>query len=102
MNGFLVMHSLLFFEISDVQIEKHLFWYFLIVAALILGTVIFCIAYFSRKYKVKDEEEIPEQNHGNRKFEIAMIFLATTITALFLVLAVNAMNSIQDIPQNPI
>ncbi len=87
--------------LSNVLLVEELFLLFLIVASIIFALVLFFVFYFSRKYKSKSNEEIPEQNHGNRKFEIGMTLLVTSIVAVFFVLTVKAMRQIQNIPEKP-
>ena len=93
---------------KEIQFEhlgpiKDLFLYFLIAAILILGLVIFFTIFYSWKYKrKKNTVEEPEQLHGNRKLEFSLLGVAFALVSLFFYLTVDAMNSIQDIPDHAI
>ncbi len=90
---------------KDIQFDNlgaisELFSYFLIVAAIILGLVIFYTLFFSWKYRKKSDQEVPEQIHDNRKIEYTVITLAFVITMTFLVFTIRAMNGVENIPKN--
>ena len=87
--------------IEDVERIHKLFIYFGIAAAGIFGTVIFCTIYFARKYRERPGDDVPEQSHGNRKFEIGMTLLSFAITVVFFILTINTMNAVQKVPDNP-
>lgn len=95
------MKNFVFFQIPGTPTETNLFWYFIWASIAIFVVVVFFIAYYSIKYKAKSQDETPPQLHGNRKVEISLLFLSTVIVAIFFVLTVNAMNTIQDIPKHP-
>lgn len=91
-----------FLRLTDIEVVKHLFIYFIILAAIIFGLVVFFVMFYSRKYSVSKVSGTPEQNHGNRKFEIFILAVAVGVTAFFLVLTLHAMQEIQTIPENPV
>ncbi len=59
------------------------------------------MGYYSRKYRAKSVDEIPNQTHGNRKLEIFITLVTIAVTTFFLVSTINAMQEIQNIPENP-
>ncbi|MAZ25568.1 MAG: cytochrome c oxidase subunit II [Cytophagaceae bacterium] len=89
-------------ETNNIHIIRELFVYFLIVATIILGLVIFFTIFYGWKYRRRPNAETPTQDHGSKRFEVLMIGIAFAITSVFFVLTVNGMNQIQNIPDNPI
>lgn len=73
----------------------------MIAGGIILVLVTFFTIYYSWKYRRKDNDNEPPQTHGNKKVEFGLIGVAVALTAVFFGLSINAMNEIQDIPENP-
>ena len=91
---------------KEIQFEHlgpilDLFLYFLVAAGAIFLLVVFFTVFYSWKYKQKkgDKEE-PRQLHGHRKLEFSLIGVAFALVSVFFYLTVNAMNQIQDIPED--
>ncbi len=97
-----MLQSFPVFIIEDIQRINKLWLYFGIVAFLIFAAVFFSVIFFAKKYKAKSQDETPQQSHGNRKFEVGMTLLSTTIIVVFFFLTINTMNAIQNIPDHPI
>ena len=87
-------------KLTDTDIVRHLFLYFIFAAAIIFLLVFFYVIFYSRLYRSKGADE-PEQLHGNDKFEIILTLAAVGITAFFLVMTFEAMGAIQNLPENP-
>ncbi|WP_290476179.1 MULTISPECIES: cytochrome c oxidase subunit II [unclassified Leeuwenhoekiella] len=90
----------IFWTNTDASTNQ-LYTYFGIAAGCILFLVIFFTYYFSKKYRAKQPDELPEQKEINHKFELFILILAICITAFFLIMSINTMQQIQDIPENP-
>ena len=102
----LIFNPLRSFDLEDIQFDhlgpiKDLFLYFMIAASAIFFLVVFYTVFYSWKYKrKKGDSNEPEQLHGNRKLEFSLIGVAFALVSVFFYLTVNAMNQIQDIPEN--
>ena len=88
-----MLQSFPVFIIEDIQRINKLWLYFGIVAFLIFAAVFFSVIFFAKKYKAKSQDETPQQSHGNRKFEVGMTLLSTTIIVVFFFLTINTMNN---------
>lgn len=89
-------------QFNDLGPIRDLFLYFLIAGGIILVLVAFFTLYYSWKYRRrKNDNREPEQSYGSKKVELGLIGVAFTLTAVFFVLSINAMNEIQDIPEDP-
>lgn len=88
-------------NISDVDLIKQLFIYFLIVATIIFLLVAFFTFYYLIKYRAKKGDAEPPQLEGSARMELALALLATAITAVFVYLTIVTMDKIQNVPENP-
>ena len=88
-------------QFDNLDTIKDLFLYFLIAATAVFSLVVFFTLFYSWKYKRKKGDlEEPEQLHGHRKLEFSLIGVAFALVSVFFYLTVNAMNKIQDVPEN--
>ena len=89
-------------RLTDIEIVRHLFVYFIIAGAIVLFLVVFFVSFYSHKYAAKSGEvDEPQQLHGNRKFEVLLTLIAVGITVFFLIMTFRAMSAIQNVPDNP-
>ncbi len=90
-----------FYGSQAQNFTNFLFWSFIIVAAIILGLVIFFTYRYTSKYKAKSASDQPPKGTISHKFEIFALILSFLITAFFMFFTVQSMNEIQTIPDNP-
>jgi len=88
-------------QISDVELIRNLFFYFLIVGSIIFLLVVFFTFFYLFRYEVKKNPGVPAQIEGNERVEYFLAVLATTITGVFVYLTIVTMRDVQTIPENP-
>ena len=90
-----------FYDIQAQNNTNFLIGSFAVVAAIILGLVIFFTYRYTSKYRAKGPNDEPPTGTVSHKFEIFALIVSFLITAFFMFFTVKSMNEIQTIPEDP-
>jgi cytochrome c oxidase subunit 2 len=81
--------------------ESNLFWFILIVAAVVFFLVEAILIYSVIRFRARPDSPEPRQIHGNTKLEIWWTIVPSLVLFLVLALTVKALFSIQEPASNP-
>ena len=90
-----------FYSTQVLEYTNFLYWSFAVVAAIILGLVIFFTYRYTTKYKAKSPTDQPQSGSVSHKFEVFALITASLITVFFMFFTVQSMKEIQTIPDDP-